>query len=35
MIFYRYYRGLVESIVVDMEQEAVRLVEVVHGDRKG
>lgn len=34
MIFYRYYRGLVESIVVDMEQEAVRLVEVVHGDRK-
>ena len=35
MIFYRYYRGLVESIVVNMEQEAVRLVEVVHGDRKG
>ncbi len=35
MIFYRHYRGLVESIVVDMEQEAVRLVEVVHGDRKG
>lgn len=34
MIFYRHYRGLVESIVVDMEQEAVRLVEVVHGDRK-
>lgn len=35
MIFYRHYRGLVDSIVVDMEQEAVRLVEVVHGDRKG
>lgn len=34
MIFYRHYRGLVDSIVVDMEQEAVRLVEVVHGDRK-
>lgn len=34
MIFYRHYRALVDSIVVDMEQEAVRLVEVVHGERK-
>lgn len=34
MIFYRHYRALVNSIVVDMEQEAVRLVEVVHGERK-
>ena len=34
MIFYRHYRALVDSIVGDMEQEAVRLVEVVHGERK-
>ena len=34
IIFYRHYRALVDSIVVDMEQEAVRLVEVVHGERK-
>lgn len=34
MIFYRHYRALVNSIVVNIEQEAVRLVEVVHGERK-
>ncbi len=35
MIFYRHFRALVDSFVVDMEQQAVRLVETVHGDRKG
>lgn len=35
MIFYRHFRALVDSLVVDMEQQAVRLVETVHGDRKG
>jgi biopolymer transport protein ExbB len=34
MIFYRYFRGKVESLVVDMEQQAIKLVEIVHGDRK-
>ncbi|MFN3545698.1 MAG: MotA/TolQ/ExbB proton channel family protein [Thiobacillus sp.] len=34
MIFYRYFRAKVESLVVDMEQQAVKLVEIVHGDRK-
>jgi biopolymer transport protein ExbB len=34
MIFYRYYRAKVESLVVDMEQQAIKLVEIVHGDRK-
>jgi len=24
----------VESLVVDMEQQAIKLVEIVHGDRK-
>lgn len=33
MIFYRHFRALVDSFVVDMEQQAVRLVEVVHGER--
>jgi biopolymer transport protein ExbB len=33
MIFFRHFRGRVESFVVEMEQEAARLVDVVHGDR--
>jgi biopolymer transport protein ExbB len=33
MIFYRHFRALVDSFVVDMEQQAVKLVEVVHGER--
>ncbi|MBT9567293.1 MAG: MotA/TolQ/ExbB proton channel family protein [Thiobacillus sp.] len=34
MIFYRYFRGKVEALVVDMEMQAIKLVEIVHGDRK-
>jgi len=34
MIFYRYYRGRVDDLLVEMEQQAVRLVEIVHGERK-
>lgn len=33
MIFYRYFRSKVEALVVDMEMQAVKLVEIVHGDR--
>lgn len=33
MIFWRHFRALVDSFVIDMEQQAVRLVEVVHGER--
>jgi biopolymer transport protein ExbB len=33
MIFFRYFRGKVEGFVVDMEQQAARLVDIVHGDR--
>jgi biopolymer transport protein ExbB len=33
MIFYRHFRALVDSFVIDMEQQAVKLVEVVHGER--
>ncbi len=33
MIYYRHFRGLVDGFVVDMEQQAVKLVELVHGQR--
>ena len=34
MIFYRFFRGRVDAYLVDMEQQAIRLVEIVHGERK-
>lgn len=34
LIFYRFFRGRVDAFLVEMEQEALRLVEIVHGDRK-
>lgn len=34
MIFYRFFRGRVDDFLVEMEQQAVRLVEIVHGERK-
>jgi biopolymer transport protein ExbB len=33
LIFWRHFRALVDGYVVDMEQQAVKLVEVIHGDR--
>jgi biopolymer transport protein ExbB len=33
MIAYRHFRALVDSLLVQMEQEAVKLVDTVHGDR--
>ncbi|MBI2318218.1 MAG: MotA/TolQ/ExbB proton channel family protein [Betaproteobacteria bacterium] len=33
MIFFRYFRGKVESLVVEMEHQASKLVDVVHGER--
>ncbi len=35
MIFYRHFRARVDSLVVDMEQQAIKLVELVHGQRAG
>lgn len=32
-MFYRFYRNLVDGYIVEMEQQAVKLVEVVHGER--
>ena len=34
LIFYRFFRGRVDAFLVEMEQEALRLVEIVHGERK-
>lgn len=34
LIFHRYFLRRVDEIVVDMEQDALRLVEVVQGDRE-
>ncbi|WP_035059961.1 MotA/TolQ/ExbB proton channel family protein [Andreprevotia chitinilytica] len=33
LLFYRYFRTRVDGFIVEMEQQAVKLVEVVHGDR--
>ena len=33
MIFFRHFRGKVESFVVEMEQQSSKLVDVVHGER--
>ena len=34
MIFYRHFRSKVDGLVIEMEQQAVKLVEVLHGERK-
>ena len=34
MIFYRYFRAKVDSMVVEMELQALKLVETAHGERK-
>jgi biopolymer transport protein ExbB len=34
MIFYRYYRAKVDALLVDMELQAIKLVEIVHGERQ-
>lgn len=33
LIFYRHFRGRVDNLVVEMEQQAVRFVDIVHGER--
>jgi biopolymer transport protein ExbB len=33
MIFHRHYRHQVDSLVVEMESQAIKLVEVIHGER--
>lgn len=35
MIAYRHFRAQIDSLAIDMEQQAIKLVEIVHGTRKG
>ncbi|GAB3371459.1 MULTISPECIES: MotA/TolQ/ExbB proton channel family protein [Massilia] len=34
LVFYRHFRALVDSFIVEMELQAVKFVDVVHGTRK-
>lgn len=34
LLFWRYFRSRVDGFVIDMEQQAIKLVEVVHGERR-
>ncbi len=34
MIFYRHFRAKVDALVLEMELQALKLVEVVHGERR-
>jgi biopolymer transport protein ExbB len=33
LVFYRHFRALIDSFVIDMEQQAVRFVDIVHNAR--
>ncbi|HVL77383.1 MAG TPA: MotA/TolQ/ExbB proton channel family protein [Noviherbaspirillum sp.] len=34
LVFYRHFRAQVDSFVLDMEQQAVKFVDIVHGNRR-
>ena len=34
LIFYRYFKGKVDQLVLKMEEEAMKIVDVMHGDRE-
>ena len=34
LMFFRYFRGKVDELVMTMEQEALKMVEVMHGERE-
>jgi len=34
LIFYRYFRGKINLLVVDMEQQAMKLIEILHDERE-
>ena len=34
MIFYRHFRNKVDSLIVEMENQAIKLVEILHGERQ-
>ncbi len=34
LIFHRYFRGRVNDLLLDMERESIKLIEIVHGQRE-
>ncbi len=34
MIFYRHFRAQVNNLAIEMEQQAIKLVEIIHGSRR-
>jgi biopolymer transport protein ExbB len=34
LLMHRYLRGKVQALIVDMEQEAIKMVEILHGERE-
>lgn len=34
LIFYRYFRGKISKLVVGMEEQAMQLIEILHGERQ-
>jgi biopolymer transport protein ExbB len=34
LIFHRYFEGLVEAYILDMEEESLKLIEIMHGERE-
>ena len=34
MIFYRHFRAKVDVMLVDMEMQAIKLIEIIHGERE-
>jgi len=34
LLFHRYLRSRVDSLVIEMEQEAIKMVEILHGERE-
>jgi biopolymer transport protein ExbB len=34
LVFYRHFRALVDSFIVDMEQQAISFVDTVHSERQ-
>jgi biopolymer transport protein ExbB len=34
MIFYRHFRGKVDTLLVEMEMQATKLIEILHGERQ-
>ena len=34
VIFYRHFRHKVDTMIIDMESQAIKLIEIIHGERR-